>query len=468
MRRAGGRRHDRLIMDVQDLQTDPELDAVVAEKAREHRVPGLSVGVLLPDSALASNHGVTSASDPLPVDSDTLFMIGSTTKTLTGTAVMSLVDQERLSLSDRLVDLVPGFAVADPTTTQAVTVGHLLNHTAGWRGDALPATGFGDDALALAIPVVAEEPQEFALGRFASYNNAALIVAGRVVECVTGQTFEQAVTELVLAPLGMSSTWFLPWEIANRRHAVGHLLRDHAEEPVPDWLISRAMAPAGGAASSLHDQLAFAAYHLDGRTTGTPPLKEETRLRMQEPTVSMRSTLTGVGVTWLLSEQSGVRLVSHGGNLSNLQTSAFHLAPDHGFALTVMGNSGGATAVGVELLAWCLEHYLGVPPRSPRPTLPLTPELLDQYAGTYDLGQWALAVTAEDGRLFVQMVLPEGSPEELRLLFVKPPTEMVLVGPDQLAPAAKPLEASADFVRDEGGAIRFLRHGMRLARRVEP
>jgi len=454
-------------MELTNLETDDALSAVVAEKAREHRVPGLSVGVLVDGRALAATHGVTSSTHPVPVDADTLFMIGSTSKTLTGTTMMRLVDEGRVALEDRVLDHVPDFAVGDPETTRTVTVGQLLNHTAGWRGDALPETGFGDDALALAVPIVAEEPQEFPVGRHASYNNAALIVAGRVIERITGLSFEQAVTDLVLAPLGMTSTFFHAWEIANRPHAIGHLLREDREEPVPGWLMSRAMAPAGGAFSSLRDQLAFAGYHLDGTTTGAPPLADKTRLLMQEPTVALRSTLTGIGLTWLLSEQSGVRLVSHGGNVSNLHTSAFHLAPDHGLALVVMGNSAGATVVGVELLAWCLEHYLGAPPRTPRPTLPLTPELLSGYAGTYDLGPWALAVTAEDGKLYVQMVLPEGSAEELKLLFMKPPTEMALVGEDQLAPATSPLDATADFIRDESGTIRFLRHGMRVARRLE-
>lgn len=449
-----------------ELEQDHDLTAFVAERAAAHRVPGISAGVLHDGHAYAVTHGVTSTQDPLDVDPDTLFMIGSTTKTLTGTALMRLVDEGRATLKDRVVDHLPDFAVADPETSRTITLGQLLNHTAGWRGDALPRTGFGDDALARAIPVVAEGPQEFPAGTYASYNNAALLVAGRVIEEITGSSYEQAVTELVLAPLGMASTFFLPWEVAHRRLAVGHVLHPDRDEALPQWPMQRAMCPAGGGISSLRDQLAYAAYHLDGSTSGSAPLAEETRLLMQQTTVEMRSSLSGVGLTWLLSDHGGVRLVSHGGNVSNLQTSAFHLAPDHGLAVVVMGNSSGAAAVGKDLLAWSVTHYLGQPQRPPLAALPLTQDLLDEYVGTYDLGPWAMAVTSEHGRLLAQMVLPEGTAAELRVLFDKPPTELVLVGTDQVAPAADPVEPTGDFVRDASGAVRWFRSGMRMARRT--
>lgn len=450
-----------------DLERDDELAAFVSAKAREHRVPGLSVGVIHDGHTFAVTHGVTSTRDPLDVDADTLFMIGSTTKTLTGTALMRLVDDGRLTLKDRVIDHLPDFRVADPKATHTVTVGQLLNHTSGWRGDALPATGFGDDGLTRAMQVVAEGPQEFPTGQHTSYNNAALMVAGRVLEVLTGQTYEAAVTDLVLSPLGLNNTFFSPWEVANRRLAVGHILRADREEPVPTWPTRRAIAPAGGAISSLRDQLAYAAYHLDGTTQLTAPLAEATRLLMQQPTAEMKSVVTEIGITWLLTEQSGVRLVSHGGNINNLQTSAFHLAPDHGLALIVMGNSSGGAAVGADVLDWCIEHYLGRPRRTPLATLPLTPDLLTQYVGVYDLGPWSLEVTATADKLFVQKVLPDGAAEELKALFSKPPTEMSLVGPDQVAPSDNPVAVTADFVRDASGAIAWFRSGMRMARRVE-
>ncbi|HVV74869.1 MAG TPA: serine hydrolase domain-containing protein [Mycobacteriales bacterium] len=449
-----------------ELEHDAELAAIVVEKAAEHRTPGLGVGVLYGGRTFVATHGVTSTADPLEVDADTLFMIGSTTKTLTATALMHLVDEGRLALTDLVVDHLPDFEAPDIETTKSVTIGQLLNHTAGWRGDVLPSASFADTALAEAVQLVAEGPQEVPAGRYASYNNAALMVAGRVLEVLTGQSYEKAVTELVLTPLGLTNTFFLPWEVANRRLAVGHILRPDVEEAVPLWPISRGLGPAGAAISSLRDQLTYARYHLDG-TAEAPPLSEKTRLLMQQPTSEMRSILVGVGITWLLSDYGGVRLVSHGGNVSNLQTSAFHLAPECGFGLVVMSNSAGGAAAGRDLLAWCLEHFAKLPPRSPLPQLELTDALIREYAGIYDLGPWTIAIETDAGKLTVRMVLPDDVPETLKTLFDKPPAEMVLVGPDQLAPAADPVEATMDFIRAADGSVKWVRHGMRLAPRKD-
>jgi CubicO group peptidase (beta-lactamase class C family) len=385
---------------------------------------------------------------------------------MTATALMRLVDDGRLALTDLVIDHLADFEGPDAETTKSVTVGHLLNHTAGWRGDVVPPASFADDALANAVRLIADCPQEFAVGRYASYNNAALFVAGRVLEVITGLSYEKAVAELVLAPLALTNTFFLPWDVANRRLAVGHILRAEVAEAVPLWPISRGSGPAGTAMSSLRDQLAYAKYHLDG-TAATRPLSEVTRLLMQQQTSEMRSTLTGVGITWLLSDYRGVRLVSHGGNISNLQTSAFHLAPERGFGLVVMTNSSGGAAAGRDLLAWCLEHFAGLPPREPLPRLELTTELMRDYAGDYDLGAWTISLKDDGGKLTVQMLLPEGTSADLKTLFYKPPAEMVLVGPDQLAPAASPVEATMDFIRGEDGSVRWARHGMRMAPRLD-
>ena len=449
------------------ISEDPELSAFVASKAAELHLPGASVGIVHGDRSYAATYGVTSTTDPLEVDLDTLFMIGSTSKTLTGTALMALVDEGRLTLKDRVVDHLPDFTVRDAEAARTVTVEQLLNHTAGWRGDALPQTGFGDDALARAMDVVAEGPQEYAPGRYVSYNNASLLVAGHLLATLTGTTYEVSVSELVLQPLGMTGTFASPWDVAQRRAAVGHVVTDGVATPVPTWPLSRGIVPAGGILSSLRDQLAYLRYHLDGTTTGTAPLAEETRLLMQEPTAECRSTLTGVGLTWLLSDYGSLRMVAHGGNVSNLQTSAFHLLPDAGLGVTVMGNSRNGAVLGKEVLAWAVQHYLGEPPRPHLPTLPLTASLVSDYVGEYDLGPWSWGVTCEDGKLFARMVLPDDASPEIRAAFAAPPTELVLVGEDQLAVASAPVEAVADFIRDDTGRVVWFRHGMRMAPRKD-
>jgi CubicO group peptidase (beta-lactamase class C family) len=452
-----------------ELQADAALAAFLSEECARLSVPGAAVGVVHGDRELSAAFGVTNVDHPLPVDADTLFMIGSTTKTITATTLMTLVADGVVSLDDPLVGHLPDLELQDGEARASVTVGQLLDHTAGWRGDVELDTGWGDDALARALPeVLAKVPQVFAPGTMASYNNLSLVVAGRLIEQLTGSSYEAVVAERVLEPLGMTETFFFPWDVATRSMATGHVIRDGTAKPVYSWPIIRGMGPAGGAVSTVRDQLRYARFHLDGTAAGTAPLGNELRLQMQRPRTSLPAALSGIGVSWLLRDHSGLAMVTHGGNCSNLFVSAFVLAPDEDFAVTVLTNSRGGSELGSSITDWAVEHYLG---RSPAPNsqpLPLTPELAAEYVGRYDAGQWDLDVTAKDGKLFVQLQLtdvPPDTPEDVLAAFQAPPAEIVLAAPDVIAPAATPAETSGDFLRDDSGQVVWLRQGLRLARR---
>lgn len=99
---------------MEKLVDDPALTALVEEFVATHKVPGISVGVLHGGTAYGMTHGVTNVDNPLPVDADTLFMIGSTTKAITGTALMRLADEGRLTLKDRVLDHLPEFVTSNP------------------------------------------------------------------------------------------------------------------------------------------------------------------------------------------------------------------------------------------------------------------------------------------------------------------------------------------------------------------
>ena len=131
-----------------------------------------------------------------------------------------------------------------------------MTHTAGWYDPAaLQETGDGDDALTRFVAGMADRPQIAPLGEYFSYNNGAVCLAGRVIEAVTGQTYEAAVTELVLEPLGLEQTSFFPEEIMTEAFAVGHDVPqdDPDGEPVvlEPWALPRSANPAGGLIASV-------------------------------------------------------------------------------------------------------------------------------------------------------------------------------------------------------------------------
>src|SRR6478735_2939919 len=97
-----------------------------------YRVPGLALGLLTDGRRAVRGFGVTSVENPLPVDPDTIFVAGSVTKTVVATVVMLLADRGKLDLDRPIRSYLPGLRLADDRVAAAVTLRHLMTHTAGW------------------------------------------------------------------------------------------------------------------------------------------------------------------------------------------------------------------------------------------------------------------------------------------------------------------------------------------------
>jgi CubicO group peptidase (beta-lactamase class C family) len=223
-----------------------ELQDKVTALAAELEVPGVSAGVIVDGTEEQAYAGVTSLENPLPVDATTLFQFGSTGKTYTATAIVRLAEQGLVDLDAPVRTYVPELVLKDEEVAARVTVLQLLNHTAGWDGDLMDDMGNGDDALEKYVRRMATIEQVTPLGATVSYNNASLSLAGRVIEKVTGSTYERAISELVLEPLGLTSTWFFPNDIMTRRFAVGHNRHQDGTTTVArPWALPRSGNPAG-------------------------------------------------------------------------------------------------------------------------------------------------------------------------------------------------------------------------------
>ena len=380
-----------------------ELQEFFSARATELEVPGAAVGVLLDGREDTAFHGVTSVENPLAVDAATLFQFGSTGKTYTATALVRLVEQGLVDLDAPVRTYVPELRLQDASCAEQVTVLQLLNHTAGWQGDSLKDTGDGDDCLERFVASMADLEQVTPLGSTVSYNNASLSLAGHLIARVTGRTYEAAVRELLLDPLGMDSTFFFPNEVMTRRFSVGHTRHDDGRVTVDrPWALPRSGAPAGGMSAPVGDQLTWARFHLGDGTApdGTRLLSAEGLRRMQEPTVETPGSALGdaVGISWLLEDVGGVRTVSHGGT-TNGQYSSFTMVPSRGFAVVCLTNgSPGGPRLYDAVTKWALEHYLGVKaePRVPeqRPA-----DALAQYTGEFETIAVELRIVAVDGQL---------------------------------------------------------------------
>ncbi|MGW1344657.1 serine hydrolase domain-containing protein [Kribbella sp. NPDC002412] len=434
----------------------------------KYAIPGVGLGLWWRGREYVRGFGVTSVDVPTRVSGDTVFRVGSTTKTFTGTAVMRLVERGRIGLDRPVRAYLPGFMAGDAGAAARVTVRQLLNHSAGWQGDYFEDTGQGDDALAQYVAGMAKVPQLTPPGRVFSYNNAAIGVAGRIVEVVTGKPYEAAIRELVIDPLGLEHSRFFRSELDGFSVAASHNVVDGKAvvEPSFDAML-RSLHAAGGLISSARDQLRYARYHLGHR--GFPRLlSDRGRLAMQSnpgPGGTLFVELDGAGVSWMLRPTAeGPTVVQHGGDWSG-QHSGFLMVPRRDFAITLLTNSEGGPALVAELFAddWALREFAGVSNLRAVPR-ELPPERLAAYEGLYVSGQigfdgqpseFGLELTADDGELVARL---DGE-VALRLAFYRKGYVLAL------DPAGQPTHVRANFVFGPDGQAQWLRYGGRLFRR---
>lgn len=452
-----------------------ELQEKLDELGRELDVPGVAAGVSVDGREIYAFHGVTSVDNPLPVDEATLFQFGSTGKTFTATAVLRLVDEGRVDLDAPVRTYVPELRLKDAEVAEAVTVLQLFNHTAGWDGDLFEDTGNGDDALARYVERMATIEQVTPLGATVSYNNASLSLAGRLIEKVTDKPYEVAMRELVLGPLGLDDTLFFANDVITRRFAVGHTRHDDGRITVNrPWALPRSAHPAGGMSAPAADQIAWARFHLgDGTASdGTRVLSEELLRRMQEPTADMRGSALGdyVGISWLLRDLDGERVVAHGGT-TNGQHSDFLLVPARDFAVISMANCGpNGSELNHRLTTWALEHFLGLEEKDPEPR-PVDGATLAAYTGRYETIAAVCTITAEGERLIARMAPKEQMAAVLGDADDDPPIPLMLVtgeGDPFVVPDGPAKGMRGYFTRRGDGAVAGVHLGGRLAERVPP
>ena len=437
-----------------------DVRAAVEAAIEESDTPGVAVGLFHGGEEHVAVYGVTSVDNPLDVTPDTLFQIGSITKTFTGTIAMALVERGELELDAPVRRYLPKLALADESVAAAVTMRHLLTHTAGWVGDYFADHGAGDDALARMVDDLRRLPQLTPLGRVWSYNNAGFYLAGRVIEVVTGEPYERVVQSLLLEPLGLDHSLFAAEEVMTRRFAVGH---HRAEDAPPNvarpWAIGRAHHAAGGIASTVGDLLRYARFHLsDGDAILTRASLDE----MQRPQLRAAPIFGSVGLAWGIDDITGIVLVHHGGG-TNGQVAHLSFAPDSRTVLTVLTNHQNGGEIVSAALNVVVEALGGHKPD--RIAVVIDPA---EYLGTYRSPLLDAELKTTDDGLLLVITSRGGFPtEESPPMPSPPPVPIVFSERDRLfVPEGMGEGTEAEFLRGPDGGIEWFRFGGRVMQPV--
>lgn len=437
-----------------------KLEQIVKKAAAwrdELGVPGVTYGVHIDGDTYTGGSGVTSVENPLPVTDETIFQIGSISKTVTATLMQRLAEQGQLDLDARVRAYLPQFRVRDKSVAAGVTLRHLLTHVAGWTGDVFTDTGNSNHAMQTYVARMDAFEELAPLGTIFSYNNASFAVAGRIIEVLTGMSYEQAVKEMIFEPLAMERSYFFPHEVMLHRFAVGHQTGEAEAKVLSPWAIPRAMNAGGGISCHIRDLLRYGAYHLG---EGPPLLKRESFTEMHRPQVRSLPSIGHCGLAWMISDHAGKAAHWHTGG-ANGQDAVLVVIPQLKLALGSMANGDKGHELNDRFRKAVLKAFADIDLPAPQ-VIDSTAAELAQYVGKYRGTMRAIELQMAEGRLFARIRFRGGLPSDRERVDM-PAAEVARCEPDQLLVLDGAFKGTrADFLRDEAGVIRYLRFGSRL------
>jgi CubicO group peptidase (beta-lactamase class C family) len=431
------------------LANPPSNFVARVEAVREHAgVPGIAIAIVENGKpTLVRGWGVRKLGTPDPVDADTIFPTGSTGKAFTVAALATLVDQGRIGWDDKVTDRLPGFQMYDYWVTREMTIRDLLVHRSGLglgAGDLLFAPRSNIPRAEAVRRLRFIKPATSFRSAYA-YDNVLYMVAGQLIEAVTGETWETYVREHLLKPADMLTTTDDTERFDTPNRAFPHARLDgglrglgHQEVLNERDELARNAAPAGGLSISANDyakwitlQLAGGKLPGGGRLFSEAAHQEMWKPVLLQPIAPRPDYLSWTqpmfytyALGWDVQDYHGARIVWHGGAVFGY-LSAIVLIPEKkiGFSIEINSEDGDVVR---GLMYELLDHYLGLPrhdwpaklaqfkaerardalklvqvasaaPAKVGPSLPL-----DRYAGTYrDAWYGDIAVGRGDGALTI-------------------------------------------------------------------
>jgi len=347
-------------------------------------VPGLAIAIVEDGkTTLARGFGVRQLGSTVPVDGDTLFPTGSTGKAITVAALATLVDDKKIKWDDKVIDHLPGFQMYDPWVTREITIRDLLTHRSGLgygAGDLLFVPRSKLSRAETVHRVRYLKPATSFRSTYA-YSNLMYVVAGQLIEQVSGKTWEDYTREHVLRPAGMAvSTTHNEDNFATANRAYPHARMNGGLRGAGDPVrlderddLGRNAAPAGGIASSANDLARWLQVQLGAGATpeGKRVFSAETHAQMWTPSMPMptgpmppelkliESKLSSYGLGWDLMDYRGARMIWHGGAVFGFGTAVVLLPEQNvGFAIAINSEDGELVR---GLMYELADHYLDKP-----------------------------------------------------------------------------------------------------------
>ena len=350
------------------------LDAFIAKTLKEYAVPGAAVAVVRDGKvALVKGYGVRNATKPGAVDENTIFQLASVTKTLTATAVATVVDEGKLDWDKPIFNYLPEFAGYDPYMTRWLTERDLLAQRTGWpafTGDQLDS--FGYDRAEILRRLRFFKPR-YSLREVAQYSNPGFFVAGEVAARCAKQSWNDLVEQRLFQPLEMSRSGTVIKALQDPNATAAHALVDGKIAVVEPTELDVTGAASSGTSTAADMSKLLLMFLNEGTYNGKRILKPETVAEMFKRSMVSKIDFTdlppisdttgfyyGLGVGSY--DYVGHQTIEKGGALAGVRTIIV-LVPDKNAGIVVLANLN-LTAFPEAVRAYFLNQVLGIDPET--------------------------------------------------------------------------------------------------------
>jgi CubicO group peptidase (beta-lactamase class C family) len=329
-------------------------DQFVQQALKAMDAPGCSVAVLKDDQVIhCQGYGLRNIENGSPVDTDTLFAIGSTTKAFTTAAMAILVDRGQLEWDKPLREYIPWFKLYDPAATERITPRDIVCHRTGlprhdfaWYGSSVTRKD------AVAGMRYLEPNKDFR--QLLQYNNLMFMVAGYLIEVVDGRSWEKFIQEELLNPIGMAHTRPTEEEAKVDPNCATPYDWDKNQWKKLNYAEMPAIAPAGSTYSSCSEMIRWVSMHLnDGKFEGKQLVSKVNLDETHRPNMVITGEFFGemekfpefsagsYGLGWFYSRYRGELMVQHTGHIDGFSAYVSFM-PQHRLGVVAFANIDGS------------------------------------------------------------------------------------------------------------------------------
>jgi len=328
-----------------------KVDSLVNLIMKDWKIPGISIAISKDNEVIhKKGFGTKSPEEFLPIDENTVFQIGSVSKSFTAALVAMLVDEGKLNWNDRIIDHLPDFKMYDTFATKSLLVKDIMTHRSGLRGQAgtyLPNLGYDRNDI---YKLLAHIKPRTELRSAYAYNNITFIIAEKLIEKYTEKSWEENIHERIFQPLGMTNSsvnedGYLASE--NRSMACETEYDNgiknnwlYGDDRALFWLTT--IGPAGSINSTSTDLIKWSKFHLNkGKVDGKEIISEKNMkyLHTGQLITSMDSArITVYGQCWFIEQTNRYRLYYHTGTTWGF-TTICAFVPEINLGIVVLVNS---------------------------------------------------------------------------------------------------------------------------------